>query len=163
MSSPCCEGRFFCNSMQCDVICTFISCTFFSHLHVLKTTGFFCNATQTGMSEQLARLAVRSCERLSSVTRFNGWCCECVPFTHCNSFLTVWQMGKLTKLITAYCYSEMTRHRATTTCMSGVAGLCWYTAGRQHFHCYNAQNNKSGPSRRKSTETVFTMPKETRD
>lgn len=29
--------------------------------------------------------------------------------------------------------------------------------------CYNAQNNKAGPSRGKSTEMVFTKPKEIRD
>lgn len=76
-SSPAMKhNRFFCNSMQRDVIGAFISCTFFSHHYIFKTTGLFCNAAQKGMNEQLTRLAVHSSRRLSSMTRFNGKSCE---------------------------------------------------------------------------------------
>lgn len=129
--------------------------------------GLFCNTAQRAMSEQLTRLAVHSCKRLSLMTQFNPQCCEYVPFTLCNSFLTMWQMGKLTKLIAAYCHSETTRHCAKSTCMSGVAWLMLVHSSKVAFSLlnkwYHAQSNKAGTSRRKSTEMVFTKPKEIRD
>lgn len=51
------------------------------------------------------------------------------PFHHSNSFLTMWWMGKLTKLIAAYCHSETPDTMKYP--LAWVKGLCCAGAEQQ--------------------------------
>lgn len=135
MSSPGCKvhNGVFLHAVWCNMHPYFS--TFISHHYVFKNNRrVFSNATQPGMSKQLAQLT-RTCAKgwAQWLSLMVLWVCP---------FHTPWQLsdtvtgGALTKLFAAHWHSETSRHCTISTCMGGVAELCWHTAPREYLHLW---------------------------